>query len=416
MSSSKATGRRFSLAPGESASHEEGGLFVSVLTTDAMAVATSDGSWLRAMLDFEVALAKAEARAGVIPPEAAEAIERCCRADHGFDPVALGRAGRLSGNPAVALVGALRERLPGQSAQWVHFGATSQDTVDTALMLVLRQALSLIVEDLERAKEAAAGLAERYRSAPMAARTLLQQALPTTFGRKAAGWLVALTEVTEGLDHVLHHRLAVQLGGPAGTLASLGEQALGVVDEVAAELGLRAPVLPWHTDRTRVVEASSALALCAGAAAKVALDVSLLMQTEVGEAFEPSAPGRGGSSSMPHKRNPAMSASVAAAWRRAQGQSAVVLGAMAQEHERAVGAWQAEAETLSELCRSVGGAVSVTADIVAGLEVDTARMARNLEPTMDVVGNALPDLSSYLGPPEAFVDRALALYRAARSA
>ncbi len=204
-STSKATGRRFSLAPGETnpqEAHEEGGLFVSVLTTDAMAVATSDRLWLRAMLDFEVALARAEARAGVIPPEAAEAIERCCRSDQDFDPVALGRAGRLSGNPAVALVGALRERLPEQTARWAHFGATSQDMVDTALMIVLRQALRLVLGDLGRAKDAAAGLAERYRSTPMAARTLLQQALPTTFGRKAAGWLVALTEVTEGLNHV----------------------------------------------------------------------------------------------------------------------------------------------------------------------------------------------------------------------
>jgi 3-carboxy-cis,cis-muconate cycloisomerase len=401
------------LAPGERDSHEEGGLFVSVLTTDAMTAATSDRSWLRAMLDFEVALARAEARAGVIPTGAAEAIEQCCRRDHDFDPVALGRAGRLSGNPAVALVGAVRERLAGQAAPWAHFGATSQDMVDTALMLVLRQALGLILGDMDRAKEAAAGLAERYRSAPMAARTLLQQALPTTFGRKAAGWLVALSEVTDGLEHVLHHRLALQLGGPAGTLASLGEHALGVVDEVASELGLLVPVLPWHTDRARVVEASSALALCAGAAAKVALDVSLLMQTEVGEVFEPFAPGRGGSSSMPHKRNPAMAASVTAAWRRAQGQSAVLLAAMPQEHERAVGAWQAEPETISELCRSVAGAVSVTADILEGLEVDTARMARNLDLGKDALGDDVPNVSRSLKPAEALVDRALASYRKA---
>ena len=401
------------MAPGERDSHEEGGLFVSVLTTDAMTAATSDRSWLRAMLDFEVALARAEARAGVIPTGAAEAIEQCCRRDHDFDPVALGRAGRLSGNPAVALVGAVRERLAGQAAPWAHFGATSQDMVDTALMLVLRQALGLILGDMDRAKEAAAGLAERYRSAPMAARTLLQQALPTTFGRKAAGWLVALSEVTDGLEHVLHHRLALQLGGPAGTLASLGEHALGVVDEVASELGLLVPVLPWHTDRARVVEASSALALCAGAAAKVALDVSLLMQTEVGEVFEPFAPGRGGSSSMPHKRNPAMAATVTAAWRRAQGQSAVLLAAMPQEHERAVGAWQAEPETISELCRSVAGAVSVTADILEGLEVDTARMARNLDLGKDALGDDVPNVSRSLKPAEALVDRALASYRKA---
>jgi 3-carboxy-cis,cis-muconate cycloisomerase len=404
------------LARDERQASEEGGLFVSVLTTDAMAAATSDRSWLRAMLDFEVALARGEARAGAIPPEAAEAIVLCCRSDDHFDPVALGRAGRLSGNPGVALVGALRERLPAQAAQWAHFGAASQDMVDTALMLVLRQALSLVLGDLDRAKEAAAGLAERYRSAPMAARTLLQQALPTTFGRKAVGWLVALSEVTDALDHVFHHRLALQLGGPAGTLAQLGEQASGVVEEVASQLGLLVPVVPWHTDRARVVEASNALALCAGAAAKVALDVSLMMQTEVGEVFEPSAPGRGGSSSMPHKRNPAMAASVIAAWRRAQGQSAILLAAMPQEHERAVGAWQAEPETLSELCRSVAGAVAVTADILEGLEVDTARMARNLELSKDVLGGDLSDVARSLAQAEALVDSALGLYRRARSA
>jgi 3-carboxy-cis,cis-muconate cycloisomerase len=184
---------------------------------------------------------------------------------------------------------------------------------------------------------------------------------------------------------------------------------------VALELDLPAPVLPWHTDRARVVEASGALALSAGAAAKIALDVSLLMQTEVGEAFEPSAPGRGGSSSMPHKRNPAMSASVTAAWLRAQGQSTVLLAAMPQEHERAVGAWQAEAQTISELCRSVGGAVSVTADILQGLEVDTVRMARNLGLNGDALGNDLPGGSGSPGQAGALVDRALELYRRASS-
>jgi 3-carboxy-cis,cis-muconate cycloisomerase len=377
-----------------------------------MAGVTSDRSWLRAMLDFETALAASEARLGVIPPEAAEAIARCCLRDGDFDPEALGREGRLAGNPAVALVAALRQRLPAEFARWAHFGATSQDVVDTALMLVLRQVLALVATDLARAEDAAADLAQRYRSTPTTARTLLQHALPTTFGRKAAGWLVALGEASAALDQVRRHRLAVQLGGPAGTLDAFGDRGPGVVDELASELALLVPVLPWHTDRTRVVEAAGALAMAAGTAGKIALDVSLLMQTEVGEAFEPPAEGRGGSSSMPHKRNPAMATSVTAAWLRATGLHAIVLGAMAQAHERAAGAWQAEAQTLSDLCRAAGGAVSVTADILAGLEVDTARMGDNLGLTKE--GGLGEGRDLQLGSAAAFVDRALDEYRRGR--
>jgi 3-carboxy-cis,cis-muconate cycloisomerase len=291
--------------------------------------------------------------------------------------------------------------------------------VDTALMLVLRQVLDLVLGDLARAAGAAAQLAERFRSTPMVARTLLQHALPTTFGRKAAGWLVSLEEVASTLHQVRRHRLAVQLGGPEGTLAGLGEHGPQVVDELASELHLATPVVPWHTDRTRVAEAASALALSAGISAKIALDVSLLMQNEVAEAFEPALAGRGGSSSMPGKRNPAMSATVSAAWRRAQGLSAVLLGTLAQEHERAAGAWQAEALTLSELCRAAGAAVSVTADILAGLEIDPARMAKNLALTQGEQPSGLGGPSglngppAWLGPAENFVDRALAMYRKA---
>jgi 3-carboxy-cis,cis-muconate cycloisomerase len=242
----------------------------------------------------------------------------------------------------------------------------------------------------------------------MVARTLLQHALPTTFGRKAAGWLVALDEVASGVERVRRHRLAVQLGGPEGTLAALGEHGPQVVNELACQLGLLVPVVPWHTDRTRVAEAANALALSAGASAKIALDVSLLMQSEVAEAFEPALAGRGASSSMPGKRNPAMSATVSAAWRRAQGLSAVLLGTLAQEHERAAGAWQAEALTLSELSRAAGGCVSVTADILSGLEVDPARLAQNLALNQAQAAAEGGPPPAWLGAAEDFVDRALA--------
>ena len=355
----------------------EGGLFESVFTTDELSAATSDRAWVAAMLEFEAALAVAEAKVGLLPVKAADAIQLVCRQVH-LDPVALGRAGRLGSNPAIPLVASLRAHLPDDVGRWLHFGATSQDALDTAMMLVLRRVIELVLGDLGRLAAAAAGLANRYRSAPTVARTLLQHALPTTFGRKAAGWLVAVVEVRETLREAGQRRLAVQLGGAAGTLASLGSDGPRVVEVLASELGLDVPVLPWHTDRTRVSQISCALALCGGVAGKIALDNSLLMQTEVSEAFEPLAEGRGASSSLPHKRNPAMAAAALAAFRRAQGLSSIVLAGMPQEHERAVGAWQAEWETVSELSRAAGGAVAIAADMLAGLEVDEVRMADNL--------------------------------------
>ncbi len=362
----------------------EGGLFESVFTTDELSAATSDRAWVAAMIDFEAALAVAEAKVGLVPLKAADAIQRACRQVH-LDPVALGRAGRLGSNPAIPLVASLRRHLPDDVGRWLHFGATSQDALDTAMMLVLRRVIELVLADLGRLAATAAGLANRYRSAPIAARTLLQHALPTTYGRKAAGWLVAVVEVREALREAGQSRLAVQLGGAAGTLASLGSDGPRVVEVLASELDLDVPVLPWHTDRTRVSQISCALALCGGVAGKIAMDNSLLMQTEVSEAFEPLAEGRGASSALPHKRNPAMAATALAAFRRAQGLSAIVLAGMPQEHERSVGAWQAEWETVSELSRAAGGAVAISADMLAGVEVDEVRMADNLGITRGLV-------------------------------
>ena len=368
------------MPPGDPAS----GLFGPVFSTDELIEATSDRAWVASMLEFEAALATAEAEVGLVPTSAAAAIVRGCH-DIDIDPSALGRAGRLGASPAIPLVAELRRQLPPDVARWVHFGATSQDVLDTALMLVLRRVIDLVLGDVARLSAAAAALAEQHRSTLMAARTLLQHASPTTFGRKAAGWLVAVIEVGDALREARRHRLAVQLGGPGGTLAALGQHGLQVMDALASELGLEVPVLPWHTDRTRVVEISCALALSAGVVGKVALDVALLMQTEVSEVFEPSTAGRGGSSSLPHKRNPAMAAEILAACRRAEALAGVVLSGMPQEHERAVGAWQAEWQTVSELAGAAGGAVSFAADMVAGLEVDTARMAKNLDLTRGLV-------------------------------
>ncbi len=372
----KATAKRCSLPT-------DAGLFAPIVTDDDLLAATSDGAWLQALVDVEAALARAEADIGIIPPDAAEDIAGCCREDL-FDPAELGRAARLGGNPVIPLVRALSATVAAENRQWVHWGATSQDIMDSAMMLVARRALAVVEHDLEALADACATLAGRHRATPMAGRTLLQQALPITFGLKAAGWLVATMDVQASLRHA-GSRLAVQLGGAAGTLAAFGAEGPAVAGRLAARLGLAEPLLPWHTSRHRVAELGAALGIVAGTSAKIAYDVALLMQTEVGEAFEPAAAGRGGSSTLPQKRNPVGAAAVRAAAQRAQALVTVLLAGMVQEHERAVGGWQAEWETLTELLRLAGGAAARVSETVAGLEVDAAAMAENLARTGGLV-------------------------------
>jgi 3-carboxy-cis,cis-muconate cycloisomerase len=354
----------------------DGGLFEPILTTDALLGATGDRAWLQAMLDVEAALAAAQAEVGLVTKDIARAIAEQCDTAR-FDLDRLGHEARDGGNPVIPLVRALREMVPDDVRPWVHHGATSQDIVDSAAMLVARAALTLIDDDLRRLAAGAAALAETHRHTLMTGRTLLQPALPVPFGLKAAGWLAATLDAHRSLTD-LHPRLAVQLGGAAGTLASLGAEGPAVTTALAARLGLTEPLLPWATARQRIAEIAGALAVVAGTAAKVALDVALLMQAEVGEAREPAAPGRGGSSTMPHKRNPILATEALAAARRAHGLAPVLQGALVAEHERAAGAWHAEWTTLSALLRAAGGAAGRSADIVEGLEVDTDRMATNL--------------------------------------
>lgn len=356
------------------------GLFAPIFTTPAMQETVSDAAILQAMLDAEAALARAQARAGLIPEDAAAEIARACRHE-GFDPDEVGRAAVAAGNPVVPLVRMLTEAVAGEAARYVHWGATSQDILDTAAMLVVGRALDLLIPELGGVAARCAELADAHRTTVMAGRTLLQQATPITFGLKAAGWLWATVDARERLADLRRRRLVVQLGGAAGTLAALGPHGPDVLHHFAGELGLGEPVVPWHTARAPVVETATALGLAAGAMGKIALDVALLMQTEVAEASEAPSPGRGGSSTMPHKRNPAGSASVAACVRRVHGQVGVLLGSMAQEHERAMGAWQAEWEPLREVLALTGGAVSRMREVLDGLEIDPARMGRNLELT-----------------------------------
>jgi 3-carboxy-cis,cis-muconate cycloisomerase len=416
-------------------------IFVPAEFRDAL----SDRAWLQAMLDAEAALAAAEARGGVIPAEAAEAIAAACRAEQ-FDPAELGEQGRAPGNPVEPLVRALTGAVEGDAARYVHWGATSQDILDTASMLVSRNVLDLILQRLAEVAGECARLAEEYRSTPMAGRTVLRQAVPTTFGLKAAGWLVAVLEARRGLARVRQHGLAVQLGGAAGTLASLGESGPKVLHLFAEELGLQEPVAPWHTNRVRVAELGAALAVTAGALAKLGLDVALLGQTEVHEATES---GGGASSTMPQKRNPVGSALTVACARHVQAQAGVLLAALPQEHERALGAWLSEWTALSGALAYTGGAADAALRALDGLEVDPGRMRANLELAGGLVmaerasyvlaeqvgrrkafervaeaaasGRPLAeeldldaadlDPTSYLGSADELVGRALALYR-----
>jgi 3-carboxy-cis,cis-muconate cycloisomerase len=353
------------------------GLFGAITSRGGAAAAVRDEAWLQAMLDAEAALARALAATGTIADGDAEAIAAACRAED-FDADAIGAAAAATGNPASPLARALRERVGGEAAAHVHRGATSQDVLDTAAMLVAHRALEPLLADLSAAAAAAAELARSHRDTPMAGRTLLQQAVPITFGLKAAGWLVALAEARDGLARVRDERLAAQLGGAAGTLSALGEDGPAVLAAYARELGLAEPTLAWHTLRGRIGELAGALGVAAGAAGKVARDVTLLAQTEVAEVVERTP---GGSSAMPHKRNPVAAVATLACAEQAPGLVATLLAAQVQEHERAAGAWHAEWRPLGALLETTGSAAAWLRQGLEGLEVDPARMRANLDAT-----------------------------------
>jgi 3-carboxy-cis,cis-muconate cycloisomerase len=362
-------------------------LFRPIFVPDKFREAVSGRAWLQAMLEAEGALAVARARVGLIPPDAAEAIASCCKKgrDAGlFDPEGLGRKGRDQGNPVPPLVRALTEAVSGvseEAARYVHRGATSQDIVDTAAMLITKRALDSILIETDTIARVLARLAETHRDTPIAARTLLQQALPTTFGLKAAGWLVSILEARRRLLEVREGGLAAQLGGAAGTLASLGDSGTEVLAEFARELELAESVEPWHTDRSRIAQIGGTLSLLAGVFGKISLDIILMAQTEVGEVSEPAGAGRGGSSTLPHKRNPILSVTAAACSRRVQDLAHTLQSAMVQEHERAAGAWHSEWEVLSDALALTGGAVAAVREATEGLEVHPEKMRENLDAT-----------------------------------
>jgi 3-carboxy-cis,cis-muconate cycloisomerase len=333
-----------------------------------------DHALVRAMLDVESALARAVSRAGLVPAAAGEAVTAAL-ADLDVDPDDLGARSRAAGNPVVPLVGDAVAAVPPDARGAVHLGATSQDVLDSALVLCARRALDPLLENLTAAIEAAGRLAEQHRGTLMVARTLGQPALPSTFGLKAAGWAAGLQAARSDLE-AARDAAAAQLGGATGTLAAYGEQGLAVVGLLAEELGLTAADVPWHTERARLRRLACALAGLTTAAGKVATDVLLMSQAEVGEAAE----GRpGGSSAMPHKQNPVASVLLVGAARRAPGLLATVVGAGLHEHERATGSWHAEWQPLRELVRLAGGAAARVRDLLEQLHVDADAMRRNLD-------------------------------------
>jgi 3-carboxy-cis,cis-muconate cycloisomerase len=356
-------------------------LFDGVLAAGPVRAEVSDTAWLRAMLDVEAALAGALADVGLIQRAHANAIAEACDPDY-YDVTELGRRATRVGNPAAALVRALTDKVHGDAAGYVHFGATSQDVMDTAAMLVASRALEPMIEDLDACSEATAALAEEHATTVQAGRTLLQQALPVTFGLTAAGWLSGLDTAAARLRSLPP---AAQLGGAVGTLASLGEHGPAVLAAFSERLGLTEPVLPWHTERTRIADLAGALGTVSGVVAAVARTITLLAQTEVGEAFEQGPAGSGASSTMPHKRNPVAAVSALACARQAPGLVAGLLGAMEQEYQRAAGAWHGEWRPFAELLRSTGSAVHWLRLSLERLRVDPARMRENLDRTGGVL-------------------------------
>lgn len=358
-------------------------LIENLATTAPLAELFSDRSVLQAMLHFEVALARAEAQLNIIPRSAADTIAQAAEPGN-FDVEALAEAALHAGTLAIPFVKELTERVRAKdpaAAGYVHWGATSQDLCDTALVLLLRQAQSILESNLVRLEQALAGLAKQHKDTVMLGRTLLQAAPPITFGLKAAGWLGALSRSHRRLEDDFHQTLVLQFGGASGTLAALGEHGLAVAQALADELHLTLPDAPWHTHRDRLAELVCACGVLCGSLGKMARDISLLMQNEIAEVAEPVGAGRGGSSTMPHKRNPVGCTVTLAAANRVPALVSSFLAGMLQEHERAAGGWQAEWSTVSDVVAATGLALASMAEVADGLTVDAARMRANIDAT-----------------------------------
>ncbi|WP_394825381.1 adenylosuccinate lyase family protein [Pendulispora albinea] len=357
-------------------------IFGTLFGTDAMRAIFAERALFARMLDVEAALARCQGRLGIIPAEAADAISRaanldCLDALDALDAKELATSVQHVGYPVVAVVRALSRAAGEDAGRWTHWGATTQDILDTAVVLQIRDGLARVRQTLIETIGALARQADRHRATTMVGRTHLQQAAPISFGLKCAVWLAPLVAHVERLDQLRPRVERVELGGAAGTLASLGDRGTAVMDALAAELGLASPPVPWHVARDGFAEAVAFLGLLCGSLAKIATDVILLGQTEVGELFEPYEDGRGGSSTMPQKRNPIASEYVIAAARAVHALVPLMQGAMVQDHERASGPWQSEALALPQAFVLAHGALEHTRRIVEGMQPDPARMLRN---------------------------------------
>ena len=363
-----------------------GRLFAGLFAHGEAAAQVNDRALVEAMVEVEVALLQALADLDLAPAEAArELADAVASGRLELDVEELGRGTGQQGTPIPALLKALREQLSDSTAAHLHKGATSQDVIDTAIMLVTRRALDAVLTDLSGAADACAELAQRHRDAIVPGRTLLQQAIPVTFGLKAAHWLSGLDGAMADLRAVREDELALQFGGAVGTLASLGDRGLDVAAGLAGRLDLTAPALPWHTIRLRPVRIASALGAALGLLGKIGRDVVLLAESELAEVAEGGGDGRGGSSTMPHKRNPVGGVGLIACAQRGPGLVATMLAAMVQEHERATGSWQAEWDTLLELLRLTGSSAVIARELLAGLEVDPEKMRSDMDLTGGLV-------------------------------
>ena len=358
-------------------------LYGPLFGSHAMSVIFSDEKTIQAMLDVEAALARTEARLGVIPEIAAKTIESACKVNL-YDLDALGAAAAWVGNPVIPLVKALTEQA-GEAGAYVHWGTTTQDITDSGLVLQLIHAFNHLDENIASMCKTLAGLAHKHRDDPMAGRTFMQHALPVTFGLRAAGWLSAILYYREKLPVIRTELAVLQFSGAVGTLASLGDRAGEIQRELAKELGLGSPDISWHTDRSRILSAASYIAGLASSIGKIATDVVLLAQTEVGEVAEAAGEGRGGSSALPQKRNPIVSVAAKASTSHVQALLATIATSGNHDHERGSGAWHAEWLSLADMFILTSGALERMGDILDGLDVNTARMRANLELTNGMI-------------------------------
>ncbi|HMC16644.1 MAG TPA: 3-carboxy-cis,cis-muconate cycloisomerase [Albitalea sp.] len=362
-------------------------VFESFLSTPEILAVFSQRAVLQAMLDFEAALARAQSAEGVIPAAAGPAIAALCEVgllDGDAIVAASGRAGSL----AIPLVKKLTEAVAQRDAEaggYVHWGSTSQDVIDTALVLLSRRALALLDRDLARLTDALFGLADRHGDAPVLARTLMQPAQVVSFGFKLVGWIAPLVRARRRLHAAGRAALQLQLGGAVGTLAVMGDKGPAVARRVADALGLAQAPGAWHTQRDEIVSLACEVGVLVGSLGKIARDLALLAQAEVGELAEPSGAGRGGSSAMPHKRNPVAAMVALASAQRVPQRIATLLAAMPQEHERGLGNWQAELAETAGLYIGAHGALKALADVAADLQVDAPRMLRNIDALQGLV-------------------------------